>query len=358
MNEMSKQSYAPFTHTLLRWFRANGRDLPWRGLADPYAIWLSEVILQQTRISQGTAYWERFMSRFPTVAALAEASEDEVLRLWQGLGYYSRARHLHQAARQIVDMGEFPSTLKAIRSLPGVGDYTAAAIASMAFGEPAAAVDGNVYRVLARHFDISTPIDTTPGKHLFAQLAQSLLPDGGAADFNQGMMDFGAMVCTPRQPLCTECPLAGTCLALRNGTVSLRPVKRHTQHVSERRLVYVFIRCQGQMAIRRRGAGDIWQGLWEPFDASQHDGATATQPDEIMRRLQVDGHRARLTCLATSVRHQLTHRRLVADFYLLDTPARPTLPGDYIWVAEEELDRYGVPRLIERMLEKVCAARP
>ena len=165
-----------FALTLLKWFREYGRDLPWRQTHDPYAIWLSEIILQQTQVKQGWDYWERFMYRWPTVEALAEATEDEVLREWQGLGYYSRARNLHYAAKQIVALGHFPDTLEEIRKLKGVGDYTAAAIGSIAFGLPAAVVDGNVYRVLARHFGIDTPINTTEGKKLFQQLAQSLLP--------------------------------------------------------------------------------------------------------------------------------------------------------------------------------------
>lgn len=182
-----------FTTTILEWFEENRRDLPWRETSDPYAIWLSEIILQQTRIQQGMAYWQRFMERWPTVEQLAAATEDEVLRLWQGLGYYSRARNLHAAAQQIVAMGGFPTTFEGIRSLKGVGDYTAAAIASIAFGLPVAVVDGNVYRVLARHFGIDTPINTTEGKKLFAALAQELLPHDKPSDYNQAMMDFGAI---------------------------------------------------------------------------------------------------------------------------------------------------------------------
>ena len=176
-----------FTTTILEWFKENGRALPWRETRDPYAIWLSEIILQQTRIEQGRPYWERFMKRWPTVEALANATEDEVLREWQGLGYYSRARNLHTAAQQIVECGGFPTTLEGIKALKGVGDYTAAAIGSIAFNLPAAVVDGNVYRVLARHYDIETPINTTEGKKEFTQLAQSLLPPQEASAFNQAI---------------------------------------------------------------------------------------------------------------------------------------------------------------------------
>ena len=218
-----------FASLLMKWFRENGRDLPWRQTRDPYAIWLSEIILQQTQVKQGWDYWERFMRRWPTVEALAAATEDDVLREWQGLGYYSRARNLHYAARQVVEMGGFPQTLEGLRSLKGVGDYTAAAIGSIAFGLPAAVVDGNVYRVLARHFGIDTPINTTEGKKTFAALAQSLLPTSEVSHlsslYNQAVMDFGAIQCTPQSPRCQTCPLAETCDALQTGRVELLPVK-------------------------------------------------------------------------------------------------------------------------------------
>ena len=253
-----------FSEAILSWYDTYGRDLPWRRTRDPYAIWLSEIILQQTRIAQGQAYWERFMAAWPTVEALAAASEDEVLRLWQGLGYYSRARNLHAAAQQIVAAGRFPETLAGIRALKGVGDYTAAAIGSIAFGLPAAVVDGNVYRVLARHYGIETPVGSTAAKKEFTALAQSLLPADRPGDFNQGMMDFGALQCTPVAPLCAICPLAGLCTALATGRVGALPVREKGAAVQTRRFDYVYVRFRGRIAIRRRGPGDIWQGLYEP----------------------------------------------------------------------------------------------
>ena len=322
-----------FNVALLEWFRENGRDLPWRQTRDPYAIWLSEIILQQTQVKQGWEYWERFMHRWPTVEALAAATEDEVLREWQGLGYYSRARNLHYAAKQIVTLGHFPDTLEDIKQLKGVGDYTAAAIGSIAFGLPAAVVDGNVYRVLARHFGIDTPINTTEGKKLFAALAQELLPPNEAAAYNQAIMDFGAVQCTPQSPKCMECMLAESCEAMRSGRVNELPVKLKTLKVTERHLIYIYIRCQGQTAIRRRGSGDIWQGLWEPVLV---DAESAVPPT------------ARL--LRQNVKHVLTHRVLYAHFYLLETDKRPKLPSDYIWIAESALDNYALPRLIEVLL--------
>lgn len=327
----------PFTDTVVRWFATHGRELPWRGIGDPYAIWLSEVILQQTRIAQGTDYWIRFIQTFPTIGDLARASQDQVMRLWQGLGYYSRARHLHQAARQVVELGHFPDNYKQLRQLSGVGDYTAAAIASMAFGEPVAAVDGNVFRVLARHFGIDTPINTTRGKRQFTELAQSLLPVDEPGTFNQAMMDFGALQCTPSAPACRQCPLEASCAACAQGLVGKLPVKNKTLQIKRRDITYVYLRCHGKTAIRQRPAGDIWQGLWEPpaFE---------------------DGHlppwQGRLTLLKQNVLHVLTHRRIVATFYLLDTDTPPTaLPPDYIWIDESEIDHYALPRLVEKLIE-------
>ena len=333
-----------FSTTLLEWFREHGRALPWRETHDPYAVWLSEIILQQTQVKQGWAYWERFMRRWPTVEELAAASEDEVLREWQGLGYYSRARNLHTAAKQIVALGAFPSTIDGLRKLKGVGDYTAAAIGSIAFGLPAAVVDGNVYRVLARHFGIETPINTTEGKKEFAALAQELLltalnKEGQGADlFNQAMMDFGATQCTPSSPHCLKCPLQETCVAFRTDRVAALPVKLKTLKVKERHLAYIYIRCHGETAIHRRPAGDIWQGLYEPLNLDL--GA--------MPPAKFQGRR-----IATRVKHVLTHRVLYADFWLWEVDERPALPEGYFWIKEEDIDRYAVPRLVELLLEAV-----
>lgn len=390
-----------FANTIISWFRENGRALPWRETRDPYAIWLSEIILQQTRIAQGWEYWERFMAQYPTVEDLAAAHEDEVLKLWQGLGYYSRARNLHTAAKQIVALGHFPDTLEGIKQLTGVGDYTAAAIGSFAFDIPAAVVDGNVYRVLARYFGIDTPINSTQGKKEFAALAQSLLPSSKASDslssfspasdfqsslslvaaYNQAMMDFGAIQCTPQSPKCLLCPLAETCEAMRTNRVAELPVKQKTMKVKTRHLSYIYIRCKGETAIHRRGEGDIWQGLWEPFNASDIAEACAspssaqaspssaqaslsstkfstslTKLSSFKKELAADLHLSNvdaLQLLAQDVKHVLTHRILLADFYLLETDAHPQLPDDYIWIKEEEIEDYGIPRLIELLLEKI-----
>ena len=369
-----------FSNQIISWFRENGRALPWRETRDPYAIWLSEIILQQTRIVQGLECWERFMAQYPTVEALAAASEDDVLKLWQGLGYYSRARNLHAAAKQIVEMGKFPDTLEGIKSLKGVGDYTAAAIGSFAFDIPAAVVDGNVYRVLSRYFGIDTPINSTQGKKEFAALAQSLIPGGGnekikpeafemelspISAYNQGMMDFGAIQCTPQSPKCLLCPLAETCEALRNDRVAELPVKEKKLKVQTRRLTYIYIRCQEEtsangeqaepmIAIHRRGKGDIWQGLWEPYNASDFKKTPIEYHEDIekMFHLPTASLNYGITRIAKDVKHVLTHRILLADFYLLETDGRFPLPADYIWIKESELDQYGIPRLIEILLEK------
>ena len=369
-----------FSNQIISWFRENGRALPWRETRDPYAIWLSEIILQQTRIVQGLEYWERFMAQYPTVEALAAASEDDVLKLWQGLGYYSRARNLHAAAKQIVEMGKFPDTLEGIKSLKGVGDYTAAAIGSFAFDIPAAVVDGNVYRVLSRYFGIDTPINSTQGKKEFAALAQSLIPGGNEkikpeafemelspiSAYNQGMMDFGAIQCTPQSPKCLLCPLAETCEALRNDRVSESPVKEKKLKVQTRRLTYIYIRCQEEtsangeqaepmIAIHRRGKGDIWQGLWEPYNASDFKKTSIEYHEDIekMFHLPTASLNYGITRIAKDVKHVLTHRILLADFYLLETDGRFPLPADYIWIKESEFDQYGIPRLIEILLEKL-----
>lgn len=369
-----------FSNQIISWFRENGRALPWRETRDPYAIWLSEIILQQTRIVQGLEYWERFMAQYPTVEALAAASEDDVLKLWQGLGYYSRARNLHAAAKQIVEMGKFPDTLEGIKSLKGVGDYTAAAIGSFAFDIPAAVVDGNVYRVLSRYFGIDTPINSTQGKKEFAALAQSLIPGGNEkikpeafemelspiSAYNQGMMDFGAIQCTPQSPKCLLCPLAETCEALRNDRVAELPVKEKKLKVQTRRLTYIYIRCQEEtsangeqaepmIAIHRRGKGDIWQGLWEPYNASDSKKTPIEYHEDIekMFHLPTASLNYGITRIAKDVKHVLTHRILLADFYLLETDGRFPLPADYIWIKESEFDQYGIPRLIEILLEKL-----
>ncbi len=328
---------------LTEWYAFHGRDLPWRHTRDPYAIWLSEVILQQTRIAQGEAYWHRFMALWPTVDALATASEDEVLKAWQGLGYYSRARNLHKAAQQVVARGAFPDSYEGLLALKGVGDYTAAAIASFAYGLPHAAVDGNFYRVLSRIFGIDTPIDTKEGKQIFEAMAAELGRD--FRTINSAMMDFGALQCTPRHPHCTDCPLVEDCIAFRSGRVETLPVKQGRVVVRQRRMVYIYPRIKGFTAIHRRPAGDIWQGLWEPL--------LCEHPEDKSMAAPLPQWPGRFTLLAANIKHVLTHQRLLADLYLYEADQRPPLPKDYLWIRESDFSNYAIPRLVELLLEKL-----
>ncbi len=350
-----------FALVLEGWYDENRRALPWREVDDPYKIWVSEIILQQTRVVQGEAYYLRFVERFPDVKALAEASEDEVLKYWQGLGYYSRARNLHAAARQVMEGGgAFPDTYERIRALKGVGDYTAAAIASFAFGLPHAVVDGNVYRVLSRYFGVDMPIDTTAGKRYFAALAAEVLDKSRPAHYNQAIMDFGALQCTPHcdAERCAACPLADSCKAHAEGHPEFYPQKQRTTSVQERHLTYLYISVGGYTCLRRRAGGDIWQGLYEPL-VLESEGRLAER--ELMKRSPVKellaGQGARLTLLKQGVRHQLSHRLLIVDFYRLEPEARPEVPTEgleevgYVWVPTSELGRYAVPRLVSLLWE-------
>ncbi len=333
--------HTAFQARLLAWYRANGRDLPWRQTpANPYHVWLSEVIMQQTRIAQGTVYWQRFVERWPDVRLLAAADEQEVMRMWQGLGYYSRARHLLQAAREVAAAGGFPSTSGALERLPGVGPYTAAAIASICFGEACAVVDGNVVRVLSRLNAVDTPADTAHGMRLLRALARDVLPAVDAGEWNQAMMDFGAMVCTPKSPRCGDCPLSAECRALAEGKVATLPVKRERTKQRERRLVYVMVVRDGRVALHQRAGRDIWRGLWEPFLVEDAAGGGPLLP----------AWAATAEPLLMGVRHVLTHQRLTCDFWLLRADgALPPLPSDYRWVTMAEVDRYGLPRVVERV---------
>lgn len=358
----------PLGKILLEWYSEHGRTLPWRNTNNPYIIWVSEVILQQTQVKQGYDYFLRFVKRFPDVDSLASASEDEVLNYWQGLGYYSRARNLHAAAKQIVDNGGFPKDYKSIRALKGVGDYTAAAIASFAYGLPHAVVDGNVYRVLARYFGISEPIDTGKGKKMFAELAQNLLPVGKVEAYNQAIMDFGATVCTPQRPSCKECPLASTCLAFNTGTVKSLPCKSKKMAVTTRRMVYIFIMVNGETALFRRNGRDIWNGLYEPYLVYDETGIkqekrmkSASQASDsytkvigVLEQTGILGNDD-LSVLATGIRHQLTHRTLICDFYLLRLSQKPDCSlflRQPTWVSLSESDNYAMPQLIVNVIEK------
>lgn len=342
----------PLHEILEEWYEAHARDLPWRRTRDPYRIWLSESILQQTRVKQGLAYYERFCRRFPDVGSLAAATQDEVMKLWQGLGYYSRARNLHAAARRIVDRfsGEFPLAYDQVRSLEGVGDYTAAAICSMAYDTPCAVVDGNVYRVLSRLFDIDLPIDSPTGRKAFAELARTQLDTARPGVWNQALMEFGALCCIPSQPLCAECPVREKCLALAAGTVATRPVKRGKATVRPRWFNYLHMVCKGRTLIRRREGSDIWQGLYEfplietPQERSFADLAATEEFSHL-----TGGYEYRLTRTTAMPPHLLSHQRILAVFHHLEL-ARLTDAEGYLIVDEHSLGDYAVARLTERYL--------
>lgn len=336
---------------LLEWYARHGRDLPWRRTRDPYRIWLSEVILQQTRVAQGTDYYLRFTERWPDVGALAAANEDEVLKLWQGLGYYSRARNLHRAAKRIAEElgGEFPTEYAAVRSLPGVGDYTAAAICSAAYDTPHAAVDGNVYRVLSRLFDLDAPIDTTEGRRMFAELAQSQLDAARPGRYNQAIMDFGALQCTPGSPRCEECPLLARCLARAAGTVPQRPRKQGRTQVRDRWFNYLHITCGSHTLLCRREARDIWQGLYE-FPMIETDGPTDFAALAALPRCrELTGDEWHLLRSVELPLHRLSHRTIHATIHRIATPTLAPA-AERIAVTTASMGDYAVPRLLEKYL--------
>ncbi len=332
-----------FSATLLTWYDRNKRSLPWRDVGDPYLIWLSEIILQQTRVNQGMAYYLKFSKKFPTPLALAQAGEDEVLKLWQGLGYYSRARNLHAAAKSM--NGKFPTTYEGVRALKGVGDYTAAAICSMAYQMPYAVVDGNVYRVLSRVFGIETPIDSTAGKKEFTALAQNLLDKKRPGDFNQALMDFGATVCTPQTPLCKECPFAKLCAAYRTGRIEELPVKAQKTKISTRYFHYIYVEQGNFTWLHKRGAGDVWQNLYElplvETPGPKADFSVVTW----LKKAPVS--------VCSPIKHVLSHRIIWADLYKVVLPPSARVPAEFLRVKQADLEKYAVSRLVQKLLEKL-----
>lgn len=341
-----------FSETLLKWYADNARDLPWRNTRDPYLIWVSEIILQQTRVSQGYDYFLRFVQRFPDVHSLASASEDEVMKYWQGLGYYSRARNLHEAARSM--NGVFPDSYEEVRALKGVGDYTAAAICSLAYDMPYAVVDGNVYRVLSRYWGIDVPIDSTEGKKTFAALAQEMLPVNRPAAYNQAIMDFGAIQCTPQSPLCMYCPLCDSCMALAQGRVAQLPVKQHKTKTTDRFFNYIYVRAGAYTYINKRTGDDIWKNLFElpliETDRELSEAEFLGLPQ--FRELFVEGEVPQVRTLCRGVKHVLSHRVIYANFYEVALPEDSHSFASYLRVPSADLGQYAVPKLIHAFLEK------
>lgn len=346
---------------LASWFAQNARPLPWRQTTDPYAIWLSEIILQQTQVVQGVGYYHRFLERWPSLSDLAGATEDEVLSLWQGLGYYSRGRNLLKAAQamQSEHGGRVPNTLEGISRLPGIGPYTRAAILSFAYSLPYAAVDGNVYRVLSRLYAVETPIDSPEGKRLFQELADRLLDMVNPGGHNQAMIELGATCCTPRKPACPACPLQPYCLSEQAGTQLDYPKKRGRTAVLPRYLHYLYIQLPGttplgDTLIRKRGAGDIWQGLYE---LPLIETPTETSSEALM---QGEPLAQWLTQLSGAVfspapmasrQHRLTHRLLHAQLYRLQASDVQLPEGSpYLRIPIEALTDYALPALLTKLL--------
>ena len=341
-----------FSEILINWYREHKRELPWRESSDPYLIWISEIILQQTRVVQGYDYFIRFIKRFPDVTSLAEADEDEVMKFWQGLGYYSRARNLHAAARSM--NGVFPKTYPDVLALKGVGEYTAAAICSFAYNMPYAVVDGNVYRVLSRYLGIETPIDSTEGKKLFASLAGEFLDKSRPAVYNQAIMDFGAIQCTPQNPACLFCPLAGSCMALSKSMVAQLPVKQHKTKTTERFLNYIYVRAGACTFINKRTGNDIWKNL---FELPLIETASSVTEEELLAlpefiKLFDKEEVPVVRSICRNVKHVLSHRVLYANFYEVVLPEKTKSFSSYLKIKTNELEQYAVPKLIHAFLEK------
>ena len=322
-------------YQLYTWFDHNQRVLPWRETEDAYQIWVSEIILQQTRVEQGLPYFMRFVDRFPTLLSLAQAKEDEVLRYWQGLGYYSRARNMYKAAQQLVSHGyaTFPQTFEEIRALPGIGDYTAGAISAFAYNQPYPALDGNVYRVLARLTDCEIPFDTSAGKKHFHQLANEILDRSNPRLFDSALMEFGALYCVPTSPDCINCPLQTWCQAYSHNTVSLLPVRKPRPKIRDRYFNYtIYLTPDRQTLLHQRQEKDIWHHLWE-FPLVESD-----------RLLPAKG------LSSIDLKHQLSHQLIHARFTIVQTKNLPTIEGTQV-IALSDLDNYALSRLTLKAID-------
>ena len=340
-----------FNLLIIKWYRQNKRNLPWRITKDPYKIWLSEVILQQTKVNQGINYYVKFCKNYPTVFDLANASEQNVLSDWQGLGYYSRARNLHAAAKKIVSehRGEFPKEYAKILTLNGVGEYTAAAIASFAFDLPHAVVDGNVYRVLSRIYDIEIPINSSVGQKSFAILANELLNKENPAEHNQAIMEFGALHCTPTNPACETCPFVQHCLARKNDTIAIRPVKTSKTKVKSRYFHFLHIENKTHILITQRTQKDIWQNMYQ-FPLIEKEEVVNLH--DLKKELQ-EIYETEVELGKTNIKHILSHQHLHTTFWRIKTlPKILENKEGFHWVLKKELDKYPIPRVIERYLEE------
>lgn len=345
-----------FNSPLHSWYTMNKRDLPWRNTCNPYLIWLSEIILQQTRIDQGLAYYNRFSTEFPTILDLANASEDQVLKLWQGLGYYSRARNLHFTAKYIEQYynGTFPNDYKTILSLKGIGEYTAAAIASISFNLEYPAVDGNVYRVLSRFFGISSPIDTGAGKKTFIDLAKQLIKGTDPGMHNQALMEFGALQCTPRNPDCQKCPLNGRCFAFANQKIDDLPTKQNKTKQRDRYFNYLVLTGKNSIWIRKRTENDIWKNL---FEFPLIETSDKTKIEDLMAMSEFaqiipDDKKLVIEDIGSWKLHLLSHQRIHYRFIKIKLTSGIESCPYFIRVNKEDIFNFAVPRLLESYLNE------
>ncbi len=333
---------------LIDWYLNNKRDLPWRNLTSAYHVWLSEIILQQTRVAQGLPYYNKFITAYPTIQDLAMADEQQVLNLWQGLGYYSRARNLHSTAKDIVDnyQGVFPKKYKDLLNLKGVGTYTAAAIASFCYNEPVAVLDGNVYRVLSRIFGIDTPINTSEGRKIFKNLSQKQLEKNDPGIYNQAIMEFGALHCTPANPKCDICPLSKDCIACQTGKVDKLPVKIPKAKQRKRYLHYFLIPYKGAIVLQKRTTKDIWKNLYQLplIETSSKAASLSKEMSELLKGLSVKMQGEPI--LKQEMVHKLTHQHLYISFWQLTSS---TKPKDLVEI--NELKNYPMPIVIANFLD-------
>jgi len=339
---------ADFHRLTIDWYRQNKRDLPWRNTKNPYKIWLSEIILQQTRVDQGMNYYLKFIRNYPTIFDLANANEQDILNDWQGLGYYSRARNLHFTAKYISTElnGIFPNQFTEIIKLKGIGEYTASAIASFSFDLPYAVLDGNVYRVLSRVFDISTPIDSTEGKKEFQNLANELIDRENPAEYNQSIMEFGAMLCTPANPNCETCPLSSKCLSFANNTIKDRPLKEKKTKVSNRYFNFAIFKDNDQILIEKRIAKDIWQHLYQfPLFETEKEMNNQEAISFFEEKLGLTP-----SDYSKPIKHILSHQRIFTIFYEFNKLPKKI---DLNWTKIDKslIDNYPLPRVIDRYLE-------
>lgn len=343
-----------FSERILTWYAAHKRALPWRETKNPYVIWLSEIILQQTRVEQGMPYFLRFFETFPNVTKFAAAEESEILRLWQGLGYYSRARNMHRASKQVVELhaGDFPTAYQALLELPGVGEYTAAAIASFSKNSPHAVLDGNVFRVLSRYFGIHEPINSTAGKKLFAKLAQEMLDRDHPGDYNQAIMDFGALQCKPKNPDCSTCVLQIDCVAYRSSLVDQLPVKLKGKKSRDRFFHYFVIEKEGEVMMSQRGEGDVWANLFEfpMLETTERLAVDQLMENEAYQQLFGDAVPA---VLGAEVKHLLSHQNIYARFYKLPAESlQITKKREWNYYLLENLDKLAKHKLISSFVEQ------